>query len=860
MGRITERKDFSDENLRELGFEVILTMVEKNPKLLINDQDKLVILVEAIYKYALEMDTDIDEEWMTPKADSYFDEEYIPETKLAAALSLIDRLTNTLGSELMLRLLSDIVLKLLSNGDNWQYKYIGYMTIGQMSENIEDITHVDNILPKIFADSRDNNPKIRYACLHCISLMGEHLKPQFQNNYHDKVFPVVLERINDNVLRVQLQACDALQIYLEGCTDQIAVTYCQATLDIVFSVFLKDNAPVALKDGCLNGLCELITATEDQIKPFAPKILEILISQFSSILQHKNSKSLYGVLLETITMVGPKCEENYIKLLPDLLTAMLEIQDNIPNFTDPVAAYLQSAWERVVPIIKEKYPDASAKIIESILKLVSNMPSMSISAEPEKKFTIQELLGNISSEHTAKIEKTPIQLSTAETQDLSSCLEVLNVMIESFEDRFLPYIENTEKIIFPLLTFENDDVRIEASKVLPNIVDIIKKHSSTEILHSRAKLYISQLVAVLDKEADNACIATYLDDISEIVNKTERFLTTPELNVLFQELLKTFDKVEKSRLTLLHQKERVEDDLLKDKQNNDDKVNSDDEGDDDDDVVGEIERDIEDIEEVLVSIADTMGALFSAHKELTLDIVNKLLVELLPRYFKDNASNFEKKMGLFILDDMIEFLGQNLLSTVWTDIASIIMTYSGHKATELRQASTYGIGEFAKHTTNNFNIYANDMLSAVTKALDVNTDGTNVEEWGHARDNAVSSLGKIIKYQNANIDINTWVPKWLSFLPLTHDPKEAEWNHEFLIEILNNNPNLILGENNINLPKVIQILARIYDTKFSSEAADSKIKEVMKNIKENPQLHSFVPLAMNIDNEKTKTKIQALLG
>ena len=50
-----------------------------------------------------------------------------------------------------------------------------------------------------------------------------------------------------------------------------------------------------------------------------------------------------------------------------------------------------------------------------------------------------------------------------------------------------------------------------------------------------------------------------------------------------------------------------------------------------------------------------MGSFFKTHKELCLDIVNKLLIELLPKYFNNNSSNFETKMGLFIVDDMVEF-------------------------------------------------------------------------------------------------------------------------------------------------------------------------------------------------------------
>ena len=201
--------------------------------------------------------------------------------------------------------------------------------------------------------------------------------------------------------------------------------------------------------------------------------------------------------------------------------------------------------------------------------------------------------------------------------------------------------------------------------------------------------------------------------MSSIVTKTGVFLTTPEINALFGKLLQAFDKVEQNRLGLLNKKDKVEEELKKEKVDISNKINSDDENDSDSGVVDEIQRDIEDYEEVLVSIADVMGSLFNTHKELSLEIVNKMLVELLPKYFKDAASNFEKKMGLFILDDMVEYLGQNLLDNIWTDIFKTIVSYTDHKVVELRQASVYGLGEFAKHTTKDFSIYVNDCLLAV---------------------------------------------------------------------------------------------------------------------------------------------------
>jgi hypothetical protein len=55
-------------------------------------------------------------------------------------------------------------------------------------------------------------------------------------------------------------------------------------------------------------------------------------------------------------------------------------------------------------------------------------------------------------------------------------------------------------------------------------------------------------------------------------------------------------------------------------------------------------------------------------------------------------------------------------------------------------------------------------------------------QFWHAKDNAISALGKVIKFQTSAIDINQLVPYWLNNLPLTHDMEEAHIQNKSLCE------------------------------------------------------------------------------
>ena len=89
----------------------------------------------------------------------------------------------------------------------------------------------------------------------------------------------------------------------------------------------------------------------------------------------------------------------------------------------------------------------------------------------------------------------------------------------------------------------------------------------------------------------------------------------------------------------------------------------------------------------------------------------------------------------------------------------------------------------------------------------------------YARDNAIASIGKVIKYQNALVQSNpqyevNLVTYWLSHLPITHDIQEATMQVEFLSEMLAEMPGFIFGA---DPAATAQTLAKIYGETFQEK-------------------------------------------
>jgi len=79
-----------------------------------------------------------------------------------------------------------------------------------------------------------------------------------------------------------------------------------------------------------------------------------------------------------------------------------------------------------------------------------------------------------------------------------------------------------------------------------------------------------------------------------------------------------------------------------------------------------------------------MGVLFKTHKELTLNIVDELYKNILSDALKENQSEEMHKFGIFVIDDMIEFLGVELIKNIWPDLCEALLKFSTHKACSVR--------------------------------------------------------------------------------------------------------------------------------------------------------------------------------
>ncbi len=69
-----------------------------------------------------------------------------------------------------------------------------------------------------------------------------------------------------------------------------------------------------------------------------------------------------------------------------------------------------------------------------------------------------------------------------------------------------------------------------------------------------------------------------------------------------------------------------------------------------------------------LGLAEIIGILFKTHKNHCKNLVHKLITQILPEVAKIDTKA-KNKFLLFILDDMVEFLGPDYLGPIYPQIA-----------------------------------------------------------------------------------------------------------------------------------------------------------------------------------------------
>ena len=849
-------KNFEDEKIREMAFELLISCIEDSPSI-IEDSKNYSNILNSIFILMLDYSLEFDKNIEINSSDFIIDinddfEEYFIEEKINFISLLSERLFESIDKIYYHQVINDFIKNYFNK--SWKHQYIILIMIISYSKYNKDI----NLFQQLFECFNDflnsSESKVRFATLYCIKIYSMKYKNIFFDKCFNKIFPSIINLLqNENNIQCKYELLICLKYIFKYNNTIEFFNYIENIITFLMNIFIQPNIPINIRKLILINILEINKKGENTNINISLNNLDInaLLKYFINLFDKRIDLNLYSILLETIVLVGEHNKEMFFKILPDIelylvkLMKLLEYLNKIKSQAISIIEFSKT-FKKIFPIIT-KYNSYQKYINELIQILI-------ILIKSEKNIYLESTKGNnkiISSNN----DENDIFEENLENGELSSLLSILLTILKSFDKTIIqPFLNIIENEINCLIDFSLDK---KSKNIFVKILSKIIYLSNNK--DKKSLTYINFLLIMIEKETEESNVKNYFEQLKEIIdNNDEEFLNKTQLNLLFDKLYNFMKNVEIKRNQLIEKEKTNETNgrYKKDEFNNEIyNTNTN-------------KEEIENLEDIQTDIIDIFGVLLKTHKNNCKYILCQIIKNIIPTFLK-SGKVFEIKSALDLSDDLILYLGQEqLIENIWDSLYDTLIKFISYKDDNIRQISSYGLGIFAQKTINNFTKYSKGLIDNLFQALFYSLnikEAKNKEEdieFFMALDNIIAAIGKIIFYHYDDIIVqerlNDLITNWIMNLPLLFDDSEWMNQHEWMVNLFINKKDLIplnCYEHYFNT------LAEIYKTKYTNNTIDKNIENIFINyVKKDAQLLNFLSNIYENASPDIKVKFSVLGG
>lgn len=797
--------ELDDLGLKHIALDFIVALAGRLNDEFLEKKQLCDNLCTKIFQMMLSVDEDVEPSWACPPEgfeEPEEDEDSIEIDYAKLGRKQLTKMLEGVGESFLLpTVLGLIQTALTTPTEDWRVKYAALMTISELGQFIEESDKIAELVPILHSHAAPNlHPKIRYAAYHCIGKLSEDYEEEFQAAHHEIMVPLLVAGIADSVPRVAAAASDSLGKFMESCGPSLVSEHINTIMPIMIQKFSQQN-PSIVVESVLTALSSIADSSKEGFSPYYQQLMVIFFRIIRSYTSNEYQR-IRGKAIESMTMICTSVGKDiFSQHVPDTIALLKEIQDSISE-TDPLKAYILSAWQRIAATLQKDFAPYLHGILPGLLSAAGTTAGVSVESEPDALVDLASLVTD---------SNKKISISTSDLEDKDLALHSLITIIDVLKESYAPFAEQTTNIVLPLVNYTpNEHIRQAAATLCGSLITSVKSLGTSEseqAVINLARLYLGALWQATAVEVDTETIVAQLGAIKVIIESpSSKFLSPEEVTASGEKLIKMLE-------TSLDRRAR----------NKELETGSDES---EDELIKEINRNEED--SLHTTISEVLGALFKTHREHSLAIVNFLYSHVLSRFLAPDTTDEDHKFAIFVIDDVVEFVGQDLAGDKWNSLAEALVRFSADPNDAVRQAANYGIGILATHSnTSAFAPWTEQILVALDKAINFPATKSK-KSYGHAKDNGVAALGKIIQFQQGSINPQLIVPVWTNLLPLRHDKEEAKLMHDLLADITISNTQLAIGENHERLEHVVRIFAEILETKLIKPETVPKIKQIVQ--------------------------------
>ncbi|CAH0556676.1 unnamed protein product [Brassicogethes aeneus] len=812
------------DSFRQLALEVMVTLAEMAPAMVRKNVGKY---MEQLVPTILHFMADLEEEEGWAESDDLLDEDNDCNNVVAEAA--LDRLACGLGGKIILPLVTASVPAMLASPD-WKPRHAALMALSAIGEGCHK--QMEAILSEIMDGGvlrylQDPHPRVRYAACNAVGQMATDFAPVFEKKFHDKVVPGLLMLLDDNANpRVQAHAGAALVNFAEECPKHILSGYLdplmsklEGILTAKFKELVEKGTKLVLEQ-VVTTIASVADTAENEFIAYYDRLMPCL----KYIIQNANKddlKLLRGKTIECVTLIGMAVgPEKFMADATEVMDMLLKTHGDgaeLPD-DDPQTSYLISAWSRICKVLGKNFEQYLPLVMGPVMRTAAMKPDVALLDNED----MQGVEGDEDWQFVSLGEQKNFGIRTAGLEDKAAACMMLVCYARELKDSFSNYAEETVKLMVPMLKFYfHDGVRNAAAESLPWLLECSTCRGPA-FVGDMWRFICPELLKAIDTEPESDVLMVMLDSLARCIQKLGPSYIDQES---MTEILRIIDKLMQEHFERAsdRHKKHLDEDF-------------------DEQVQEQLEDEESDDTYILSKIADVLHSLFITYRENFLPMFDQILNHFV-QLLQPERNWADRQWGICVFDDVIEFAGPACVKYEQFFLQPFAV-YVKDKTCEVRQATAYGWGVLAQFGGERFAPELAKILPLLVEVITAadSKDPRNI----NATENAVSAVTKIMKYNRSAINLDEVMPLWFSWLPVIEDADEAPHVYGYLCDLIEANNLHILGANNENIPRIINIIAEAFfrDAIDASKPEGFRMLNIVRQVQSNESFFQNIVQAL----------------
>ncbi|KAG5227351.1 importin [Salix suchowensis] len=692
--------------------------------------------------------------------------------------------------------------------EDWQSRHAAVLFLGIVAEKCskpEELKQGWNQMAGriIRSVDEDMHPHVRWAALYTIKQFSKHLKPEFQDKYHEKVMPVLTKAMDDfSNPRVQVQAYLALFDFTWNCSSSTLKPYLKEIVNKLLKQLQKVNPMV--QGETLRVLSAVAHSSRDHFAEYYSSVmpyLKVIMMTANEELDHNHLADSVECITMVWLAVGKDKIRSDIEMVVQLL---LSLQGSKLEENDPMRSQLLQAWARLGKCLGQEFRPYMSVAIPLLIKSAKIGSYVIIPKNPDE---VDESDGSI---RALILGDRKIWIKTKVLEEKLKACEGLYLLADELKEGLSVWIEKVARTLVPRLKFEHsEEIRRVAASAMPVLLKSSKVATQEGYLERSAdespfkklcSYVVPALVKALSKESLPEIATIILDSLDECMKMSEHVLDEDQTDLFLKTIMNVLQKISSLSRSRVGAIEGINQTLPHEENGEEQKVYD--------------------------KAADCLTTFIRTHKNTFSPFIGKLAPCIELMWVRDRIVE-ERRTALHVFCDVAKQFQEEAFRRYKISLLFLFKACKDENP-EVQEVAAQAIGTAAEFGGSVFKSSVKGALSALNavmghpKALEM--------EYVMAHDTAVSALGKILEFHREKLKAENVLRIWLGHLPLKNNLEEAKVVHRQLCSLVEVSDVELLGTQKAYLSEIVAVYAEILWA-GKKLATEETVNQMIKQLK-----------------------------